>query len=279
MVDIEIPSTPTTDPHNKKKHRPNNKKTNHKPKANKSNDSKTTTGDQPLRTTGMALLESLTAKKAAQDALIKSAKPKVHVSFDDDGEVVAPTTKEESTDDNKKRKQPTDDDQVVVAPKKEKKKKGTHHLQGPSDKKKQESLAYLQVFVDNRSQWKFGKKQQSWLLQHIYDTEAISTEDFDRLLVYLKDLMGNAREKTLKDAQTICQETKGTITLAAPIAQVETNTFDDFDDFDAEKLLAASTAPAPPTTIEAQINKDDTVTTTDDTVKLDRAKEIVRTLM
>ncbi|CAO3594401.1 unnamed protein product [Absidia cylindrospora] len=234
----------------------------------------------------MALLQAMTAKKAAKDAMLSSAKAKVHVSFDDDGEIAtAPAAVDKST----KRKQPDADntelDETTAAPRKEKKKKGNHHLRGPSDKKKQEALDSLQMFVDNRSQWKFNKKHQSWILQHMYDTEAISPEDFDRLLLYIKDIMGMAREKTLKEAQTICQETRGSAVVVAQPESTYTG-YDDDDDFDAEKLLAAApvAAPAPApvpvsnSTNEANDETSANITNTDAT-KLERAKAVVKALM
>ncbi|KAI8099137.1 uncharacterized protein BX664DRAFT_320490 [Halteromyces radiatus] len=270
MVAIEVPSTANKQQKEKKT---TFKKTNvSKSKAY----NKIKKQDNQTRTTGMALLQSLTAKKAAQDALIKGAKAAVHVSFDDDGEV-------EETNDNKRKSQDDDDNDEKKnngkKPKqiKEKKKKGTLHLQGPSDKKRQESLTYLKTFVNDRSQWKFSKIQQSWLLQHIYDSEAIPNEDFDRLVLYLKDLMGMSREKTLKEAQDICQDTKAS---TQPVTSTTATYpgYDDDDDFDAEKLLASASYAAPVTEEVNQPQQTDSTNLVDN-VKLERAKIVLRTLM
>ncbi|ORZ06655.1 hypothetical protein BCR42DRAFT_456329 [Absidia repens] len=288
MVDIEVPSNSTVDTSEStsspaiKKNPVNksNKKTAHHSKTNKKSGKNEQPRSRPT-TTGMALLQAMTAKKAAKEAMINSAKAKVHVSFDDDGEIAtAPAEVDKTT----KRKQGDADsielDEKTTAPRKEKKKKGTHHLRGPSDKKKQEALDSLEMFVNNRSQWKFNKKHQSWILQHMYDTEAISPEDFDRLLLYIKDIMGMAREKTLKEAQTICQETKGSTVVAQP-ASTYTG-YDDFDDFDAEKLLAAApaAAPAPVSNSTDEANDETSANITNsDATKLERAKAVLKALM
>ncbi|CAO3635517.1 unnamed protein product [Cunninghamella echinulata] len=161
---------------------------------------------------------------------------------------------------------------------KKKKEKEVKEQTATTDKKKQDSLQYLETFINNRPQWKFGKLQQSWLLQHIYDIDAISTENFEKLLVYIKDVKGLAREKTLKEAETICQETKGTIQQLSYASAVSTNDTsnndnNNDDDFDAEKLLASMNAPTPQQSTPTPVNNND------NNVKLERAKEIVRTLI
>ncbi|CAO3640654.1 unnamed protein product [Cunninghamella blakesleeana] len=149
-----------------------------------------------------------------------------------------------------------------------------------------DALHYLETFINNRSQWKFGKLQQSWLLQHIYNTDAISGDNFDKLLVYIKDIKGLARDKTLKEAETICQKTKGTIQQLSYNSAVSSNVSNynnDDDDFDAEKLLASMNAPShqPSTT---SVNDSDAINHdndngNNDNIKLERAKDIVRTLI
>jgi len=71
----------------------------------------------------------------------------------------------------------------------------------PLQKCIEDSLAYLHNWRDNRSQWKFQKKRQTWLLKHMYDTKIVSDEDFGVLLEYIEPLQGSSRTLTLHQAE------------------------------------------------------------------------------
>lgn len=71
----------------------------------------------------------------------------------------------------------------------------------PVQKCIQDSLAYLHNWRDNRSQWKFQKKRQTWLLKHMYDTKIVSDDDFNTVLEYIGPLQGSSRTLTLHQAE------------------------------------------------------------------------------
>ncbi|KAG0164317.1 hypothetical protein DFQ30_010139 [Apophysomyces sp. BC1015] len=201
-----------------------------------------------------ALLASMTARKAAQQLKGKSK----HVMFDDQGNesVVAAEKKKvkgkakntenkkrasdaaDSSSDAKKAKTEKTEDSTETKKKKAAKKpkakkdKPAESISTTDGKDKQiEALDYLRLFLSNRAEWKFRKMQQIWLLQHIYDEDLVNESDFKILLEYLKDMQGSAREKTLKEAQAICEKSAKHLTSYG-------GTNDNEDDFDAEKMLA-----------------------------------------
>ncbi|XP_043944856.1 uncharacterized protein C7orf50 homolog [Protopterus annectens] len=68
------------------------------------------------------------------------------------------------------------------------------------------SLEYLMRWSRNRSEWKFQKARQTWLLQHMYDTDKVPDEYFPVLLEYLEGLRGHARNTTVQKAEEIMRE-------------------------------------------------------------------------
>ncbi|KAF7721074.1 hypothetical protein EC973_005492 [Apophysomyces ossiformis] len=236
-------------------------------------------------TPAQALLQSLTAKKAAQQVKGKGQ----HVTFDDEGNqtTAAPTSKTEdkkvknSQKTGKKRKSDNEDlnkDKKAKTESTSEETKKTKKTSTPKKKKQttpeesipivkakdktKEGLDYLRLFVSDRTAWKFRKAQQIWLLQHIYDQDKIKESDFKILLEYLKDMQGSAREKTLKEAQAICETSSKQLTSYGGVD-------DDDDDFDAEKMLARASKPvvaAPSSSVETE------------DAKTERAKAIVNIL-
>jgi len=71
--------------------------------------------------------------------------------------------------------------------------------------KKDSALKYLAAWTTRTqgSKWKFNKSQQKFLISNMYDKNMLSTEDFDLLVEYLKDLKGARRTDVLENAQVI----------------------------------------------------------------------------
>ncbi|XP_034563190.1 uncharacterized protein C7orf50 homolog isoform X2 [Notolabrus celidotus] len=77
-------------------------------------------------------------------------------------------------------------------------------VSGPSAT--QQALDYLTCWAENRGEWKFQKTRQTWLLQHMFDSEKIPDETFSLLLQYLEGLQGGARETTAQKAIAVIEE-------------------------------------------------------------------------
>ncbi|XP_041829694.1 uncharacterized protein C7orf50 homolog [Melanotaenia boesemani] len=70
----------------------------------------------------------------------------------------------------------------------------------------QQALDYLRCWAENRLMWKFQKTRQTWLLQHMFDSEKVSEENFYVLLKYLEGLRGSAKDTTVQKALTLVEE-------------------------------------------------------------------------
>ncbi|CAG8630564.1 11498_t:CDS:2 [Acaulospora morrowiae] len=68
------------------------------------------------------------------------------------------------------------------------------------------ALLYLVEWKFCRSNWKFQKLRQIWLLKHVYDRDMFPDDFFKIFLDYIADLAGHARESTSKEAQAIVNE-------------------------------------------------------------------------
>ncbi|KAM9837717.1 protein cholesin [Aulostomus maculatus] len=75
---------------------------------------------------------------------------------------------------------------------------------GPSAS--QQALDYLSCWTDNRTEWKFQKTRQTWLLQHMFDSQLIPDDKFSVLLHYLEGLQGGARDTTVQKALSLVEE-------------------------------------------------------------------------
>ncbi|XP_048869489.1 uncharacterized protein C7orf50 homolog isoform X2 [Brienomyrus brachyistius] len=71
------------------------------------------------------------------------------------------------------------------------------------------ALEYLTCWSEKRAEWKFQKTRQTWLLQHMFDTEKIPEEHFAVLLTYLEGLRGSARDTTVQKAEALVRELEG----------------------------------------------------------------------
>ncbi|KAJ0044262.1 hypothetical protein NL108_003982 [Boleophthalmus pectinirostris] len=67
------------------------------------------------------------------------------------------------------------------------------------------ALEYLTCWAENRGEWKFQKTRQTWLLQHMFDSEKISDDKFSVLLHYLEGLQGAAKDTTVQKALAVIQ--------------------------------------------------------------------------
>jgi len=70
-----------------------------------------------------------------------------------------------------------------------------------------EAKQYLCEWNKDKSSWKFNKARQTWLLQNMFDTEAVDDESFAILLDYLQPLKGQARSETIKQSEAKVNET------------------------------------------------------------------------
>ncbi|XP_076743476.1 protein cholesin isoform X2 [Maylandia zebra] len=75
---------------------------------------------------------------------------------------------------------------------------------GPSAQ--QQALDYLTCWAENRSRWKFQKTRQTWLLQHVFDSEKIPDDTFSVLLQYLEGLRGSGKDTTVQKALSLVEE-------------------------------------------------------------------------
>lgn len=67
----------------------------------------------------------------------------------------------------------------------------------------QQALDYLTCWDSNRKEWRFQKTRQTWLLQHMFDSEKMPDESFTVLLLYLEGLRGAARDTTVQKAEAL----------------------------------------------------------------------------
>jgi len=70
-----------------------------------------------------------------------------------------------------------------------------------------EAKQYLCEWNNDKSSWKFNKARQTWLLQNMFNTEAVDDESFAILLDYLRPLKGQARSETIKQSEAKVNET------------------------------------------------------------------------
>ncbi|XP_062330839.1 uncharacterized protein C7orf50 homolog [Osmerus eperlanus] len=73
----------------------------------------------------------------------------------------------------------------------------------------QQALDYLSCWAENRKDWKFQKTRQTWLLQHMFDTEKVPDQSFSVLLQYLEGLRGVAKDTTVQKAEALTREHEG----------------------------------------------------------------------
>ncbi|XP_043957607.1 uncharacterized protein C7orf50 homolog [Gambusia affinis] len=76
----------------------------------------------------------------------------------------------------------------------------------PRPSASKQALDYLTCWAESRSAWKFQKIRQTWLLQHMYDSEKVPDDTFVVLLQYLEGMFGRAKETTVQKALALVEE-------------------------------------------------------------------------
>lgn len=61
------------------------------------------------------------------------------------------------------------------------------------------ALNYLSNWKYNKSEWKFEKLRQIWLVQNLYNDKKIDAKYWDTLLEYFTNSQGKVRQKLLDD--------------------------------------------------------------------------------
>ncbi|XP_020493217.2 uncharacterized protein C7orf50 homolog isoform X1 [Labrus bergylta] len=77
--------------------------------------------------------------------------------------------------------------------------------EAPAPTAPQHALDYLTCWAENRTEWKFQKTRQTWLLQHMFDSEKVPDEKFSLLLQYLEGLRGGSRDTTAQKALALIE--------------------------------------------------------------------------
>ncbi|XP_042559077.1 uncharacterized protein C7orf50 homolog [Clupea harengus] len=72
----------------------------------------------------------------------------------------------------------------------------------------EKALEYLSCWSERKSEWKFQKIRQTWLLQHMYDAEKVSDASFSITMSYLENMRGTARDVTVEKAEAMIKEDK-----------------------------------------------------------------------
>ncbi|KAL0984343.1 hypothetical protein UPYG_G00140250 [Umbra pygmaea] len=73
----------------------------------------------------------------------------------------------------------------------------------------QQALDYLTCWAENRKEWRFQKTRQTWLLQHMFDSDKIPEGKFTVLLSYLEGLRGLSRDTTVQKAENLIRDHEG----------------------------------------------------------------------
>ncbi|XP_069547577.1 uncharacterized protein C7orf50 homolog [Brachyistius frenatus] len=84
--------------------------------------------------------------------------------------------------------------------------KTAQKTEAPAPSAPQQALDYLVCWAENRSEWKFQKTRQTWLLQQMFDSEKIPDDKFPVMLQYLEGLRGSARDTTVQKALLLVEE-------------------------------------------------------------------------
>ncbi|XP_063077646.1 uncharacterized protein C7orf50 homolog [Engraulis encrasicolus] len=87
--------------------------------------------------------------------------------------------------------------------------------QEDQSKSAERALEYLTCWSERREEWRFKKIRQTWLLQHMYDTEKVPDASFSVMLAYLENLRGAARDVTVEQAEAVVKEDQGDASQSA----------------------------------------------------------------
>ncbi|XP_050420448.1 uncharacterized protein C7orf50 [Adelges cooleyi] len=72
--------------------------------------------------------------------------------------------------------------------------------------RQERAIEYLLQWKNDRSNWKFKKIFQLWLIKNIYNPIKINKEDFDILVEYLQTIKGKSHEMILENANATIAE-------------------------------------------------------------------------
>ncbi|XP_026805787.1 uncharacterized protein C7orf50 homolog [Rhopalosiphum maidis] len=75
-----------------------------------------------------------------------------------------------------------------------------------STPRQERAVEYLMQWKNDRSNWKFKKIYQLWLIKNTYDPLKVSKEHFDVLVEYLQTIEGKSRSIILQSANTVVSE-------------------------------------------------------------------------
>ncbi|XP_022181953.1 uncharacterized protein C7orf50 homolog [Myzus persicae] len=75
-----------------------------------------------------------------------------------------------------------------------------------STPRQERAVEYLMQWKNDRTNWKFKKIYQLWLIKNTYDHLKVSKEHFDTLVEYLQTIEGKSRSIILQNANTVVSE-------------------------------------------------------------------------
>lgn len=85
-------------------------------------------------------------------------------------------------------------------------KKFEENATATSTPRQERAVEYLMQWKNDRSNWKFKKIYQLWLIKNTYDPLKISKAHFDILVEYLQTIKGKSRTIILQSANTVVSE-------------------------------------------------------------------------
>lgn len=71
---------------------------------------------------------------------------------------------------------------------------------------------FLKAWNKDKTNWKFVKTRQNWLVHHLYNPEKINDKMFKVALKYLAGMKGHSREMTLEQAKSVLNVASGDAT-------------------------------------------------------------------
>ncbi|KAI8911512.1 hypothetical protein EDD86DRAFT_202598 [Gorgonomyces haynaldii] len=118
-------------------------------------------------------------------------------------------TLEEEKQEQEEAKEEQKEEQKEEEPPKKKKKKSKKKKQAvpePESNGREQALSYLSLFINSKSDWKFQKVRQMWILQNLYYPNMMDPQQFKDALEYMKDMSPKAKTETGQQAEQILQK-------------------------------------------------------------------------
>lgn len=104
----------------------------------------------------------------------------------------------------KKKKKDVDSEEEEEAETSEKMEEKKSQKVAPQENMKL-ALDYLRLWENDRSNWRFQKIRQVWLLQNMYNSKKVPDKEFDILLKYLEKLEGKAKVLTVQKSEELME--------------------------------------------------------------------------